>query len=115
MPTYSIVILVTIIICTTLLTAVLREKSTKTRNAFVLYLIVSLIWSVTVLLYSLEVMGSSRIVAGLIAMSGLLTVGASYHFISIFVLSMIHWTVKAGYTVLFLVLIPLVVLGQIPR
>ena len=115
MPTYFVILFITIITYSTLLAGVLREKSTKTRNSFVLYLIVSLVWSLIILLFSLDVMGASRLWAGLAALSGLLTVVAYYHFISVFVSSKAHWTVKLGYAAVFLVFVPLVALGQIPE
>jgi len=101
---------------TTLLVGVLRgAKSTKTRNCFVLYVIVSLVWVLNTLLFSLNFMGDTRLWAGLTVLSGLLTVVAYYHFISVFVRLKSHWTVKLGYATVLLVFVPLIALGRIPE
>ncbi len=115
MNAYSVILLLNVIIFSTLLLGLLREKRAQLHRVFSVYLLLAMAWSLGALLFSLDIWGYARTWAGLTAIIGLLTVVAYYHFLSFFVRGSCEVVAKLGYAIVLVVFVPLVVLGYIPQ
>ena len=115
MNLYSIILLLTLIVYSTLLVGVLRDTRTKVRRLFSIYVVFAMCWSLSTLLLFVDVIGSSRLWASILAVSGITSLVAYYHFISVFVDKRNDIAVKLGYSAVLFILIPLAALGYIPQ
>ncbi len=114
MTLYSIILLLTIIVYSTLLAGVLSDARTKVRRWFSFYVVISITWSLSTLLLSLDVFGLPRLWASLIALSSVCATISYYHFIRVFVHGAADIAVKLGYVAVALILAPVAVLAYIP-
>jgi diguanylate cyclase (GGDEF)-like protein/putative nucleotidyltransferase with HDIG domain len=115
MNSYSVIQLLTLIIYSTLLVAILRDSRTKIRQIFSVYVILAMCWSLSNLMLSLDVLGFPRLWASLMIISAICVIIAYYHFVRVFVGQTADLAIKAGYAIVALILIPLTVLGYIPQ
>ncbi len=115
MPTFSVVLLLTIIIYSMLLAAVLRDKRTGVRRCFTVYVVVAMSWSLSTLLASLDVLGLPRIWCSIAVVFGISTVITYYHFVRVFIYRTSDIVVKIGYATIALVFVPLAALGFMPE
>ena len=115
MSLYSVVIVFTVIVYSTLLAGVLRDKRTKARGIFIGYVVVAMCWSLSALMASLNILGLTRVWVGLVVISGICVLVAYYHFVRVFVNGTSDLAVKLGYAFVAFVLVPLAVLGYIPQ
>ena len=115
MNLYSVILLLTLIIYSTMLVGVLRDTHTKVRRIFVVYVVIALCWSLSTLLLFIDVLGLTRLWASLVALSGVSSIIAYYHFISVFVDRKNDIAVKLGYATVALILVPLAILGYLPE
>ena len=72
-------------------------------------------WSLSTLLLFLDVLGLTRLWASLLALSGISSIIAYYHFVSVFVDRKNDIAVKLGYAAVAFILVPLAVLGYLPE
>ena len=119
MNIYSIVLLLSLIVFSTLLVGVLRDTRTKIRRRFAMYVVIAIAWSLSALLFNVLVSSIndfqfSRILAGVSALCGVCTIIAYYDFVRIFVHKTSNVEVKLGYAAVAFVLVPLVALGYMP-
>jgi hypothetical protein len=112
---YPVILLLTLIIYSTLLVGVWRDTRTKVRRVFSVYVVIAMCWSLSTLLLSIDVLGLTRLWASLLAVSGMSSIVAYYHFISAFVDRKNDIVVKLGYAVVAFILVPLAVLGYLPE
>jgi diguanylate cyclase (GGDEF)-like protein/putative nucleotidyltransferase with HDIG domain len=115
MNLYSIILLLTIIVYSTLLVGVLRDTRTKVRRLFSVYVIMALCWSLSTLLLFLDKVGPTRLWASLAPLSAASSIIAYYHFISVFVERKNDIAVKLGYAAVVFILIPLAALRYLPE
>jgi diguanylate cyclase (GGDEF)-like protein/putative nucleotidyltransferase with HDIG domain len=115
MNPYSVILLLTLIVYSTMLVGVLRDTHTKVRRIFVVYVVIALCWSLSTLLLFLDVLGLTRLWASLVALSGVSSIITYYHFISVFVDRKNDIAVKLGYATVALILVPLAILGYLPE
>jgi len=115
MGTYPLILLLTIIVYSTLLAGVLRDKRTVVRKSFSVYVVVALAWSINTLMFSLDMGGFTRLWCSLTAISGISVLITYYHFIHIFVHKSADITVKLGYAAIVFILVPLAALGYLPE
>ena len=115
MSLYSVVIVFTVIIYSTLLAGILRDKRTKARGIFSVYVVVAMCWSLSTLMASLSILGLTRVWVSLVVISGICVLVAYYHFVRVFVNGTADLAVKLGYAFIAFVLVPLAVLGYIPE
>ena len=115
MTLYSIILLLTIIVYSTLLAGVLRDSRTRIRKTFAVYLVISMAWSVDTLLLSFDVAGLTRLWGSILAILGVCTVIAYYNFIRISVQRKVDIALLLGCGVVLFVWVPLAVLGYIPQ
>ncbi len=115
MSSYSVILLLIIIIDTTLLAGVLRDRRTTTHRWFAVYLILSIAWSLSTLMLSLDVLRLTRLWAGFLFLTMMGVFVSYYHFIRIFAHKSADIVVKLGYGVVVFIFTPLVVLGYIPE
>ena len=111
---YPVILLLTLIIYSTLLVGVWRDTRTKVRRIFVVYVVIALCWSLSTLLLVIDALGLTRLWASLLAVSGISSIIAYYHFISVFVDRKNDIAVKLGYATVAFILVPLAVLGYLP-
>jgi diguanylate cyclase (GGDEF)-like protein/putative nucleotidyltransferase with HDIG domain len=114
MNSYSVILLVTLIIYSTMLAGILRDTRTKVRRVFSVYVVIAMCWSLSTLLLFMDVLGLTRLWASLLAVSGISSIIAYYHFISVFVNRTNDIAVKLGYAAVAFILVPLAVLGYLP-
>ena len=115
MNVYSVILLLTLIIYSTLLVGVWRDTRTKVRRVFSVYVVIAMCWSLSTLLLFIDVLGLNRLWASLLAVSGISSIIAYYHFISVFVDRKNDIAVKLGYAAVAFILVPLAVLGYLPE
>ena len=115
MTLYSIILLLTIIVYSTLLAGVLRDSRTRIRKTFAVYLVISMAWSLDTLLLSFDVAGLTRLWGSILAILGVCTVIAYYNFIRISVQRKVDIALLLGCGVVLFVWVPLAVLGYIPQ
>ena len=120
MSIYSVVLILSLIVFSTLLIGVLRDTRTKIRRRFAVYVVTAMAWSLSALVFSLLVFSLddlqfSRALAGVAAVSGVCTVIAYYDFVRVFVHRTSNIEVKLGYAAVALILVPLVALGYMPE
>jgi diguanylate cyclase (GGDEF)-like protein/putative nucleotidyltransferase with HDIG domain len=72
-------------------------------------------WSLSTLLLFIDLVGPTRLWASLLALSGISSIIAYYHFISVFVDRKNDIAVKLGYAAVAFILVPLAVLGYLPE
>ncbi len=114
MSSYSVMLLITLIIESTLLVGLLRDTRTRVRQHFTVYVVFAMAWSLSALLLPLDFLGLTRLWAGLLVVSGLCVVVAYYHFVCFFVHKTADIAVKLGYGAVVFILMPLAALGYIP-
>jgi len=112
---HPVILLLTLIIYSTLLVGVWRDTRTKVRRIFVVYVVIALCWSLSTLLLFIDVLGLTRLWASVLALSGISSIVAYYHFISAFVDRKSDIAVKLGYAAVAFILVPLAVLGYLPE
>ena len=115
MNVYSVILLLTLIVFSTLLVGVWRDMRTKVRQCFSIYVVLAMIWSFTTLMLSLNILGLTRFWGGLVPLSGMMVLVAYYHFVRVSCNGNGDIWVKLGYIFVAVILIPLVVLGYIPQ
>jgi len=115
MNSYSVILLITLIVYSTLLVGLLRDTRTRVRQRFIMYVVFAMAWSLSTLLLPLDFLGLTRLWAGLLVLSGLCVVVAYYHFIRFFVHKTADIAVKLGYGAVVFILMPLAALGYIPQ
>lgn len=112
---HPVILLLTLIIYSTLLVGVWRDTRTEMRRLFSIYVVIALCWSLSTLLLFIDVLGLTRLWASLLAVSGISSIIAYYHFISGFVDRKNDIAVKLGYAAVAFILVPLAVLGYLPE
>jgi diguanylate cyclase (GGDEF)-like protein/putative nucleotidyltransferase with HDIG domain len=112
---YAVVILFTLIIYSTLLVGVLRDKRTKSRRIFSVYVVLAMCWSLSTLMGSFNILGLTRLWVSLLVIGAMSVMIAYYHFVRVFVNRSSGFVVKLGYACVAFVLVPLAVLGYIPE
>lgn len=115
MNLYSVIILLTLIVYSTLLAGVLRDARTRVRKSFSVYVTLAMVWSMSTFLLFLDFWGLTRLWASLLVISGVCVVIAYYHFVRVFVHGSADIVVKLGYLTVASVMVPLAVLGYIPQ
>ena len=115
MNLYSIILLLTLIIYSTMLLGILRDTRTGLRKYFSVYVVLAMAWSLNTLLLSFDLLGLTRLWASLTAISGLLVVVAYYQFVRVFAEKSVGIAAKLGFAVVASVLAPLALLGYIPE
>jgi len=115
MNSYSVILLLTLIVYSTLLVGVLRDTRTKVRRIFVVYVVISMCWSLSTFLLFMDALGLIRLWASLLALSGVSVIVAYYHFVSVFVNRTNDIAVKLGYAAVVFILVPLAALGYLPK
>jgi len=115
MNSYSVILAFTLIIYSTMLVGVLRDKRTKVRRVFSVYVVLAMCWSLNGLMLSLDVLGFPRLWASLMVISAICVVIAYYRFVSVFVNKTNDIPVKLGYAAVAFILVPLAVLGYLPE
>jgi diguanylate cyclase (GGDEF)-like protein/putative nucleotidyltransferase with HDIG domain len=98
-----------------MLVGVLRDTRTKVRRVFVVYVVIAMCWSLSTLLLFVDALGLTRLWASLLAVSGISSIVAYYHFVSVFVNRKNDIAVKLGYAAVALILVPLAILGYLPE
>jgi len=112
---YIVIPLLSLIIYSTMLVGVLRDKRTNMRRIFSVYVVISMGWSLSTFLAFINLVGPIRLWASLVALSGISSVVAYYHFVSVFAGRRNDIAVKLGYAAVVLILVPLAVLGYFPE
>jgi diguanylate cyclase (GGDEF)-like protein/putative nucleotidyltransferase with HDIG domain len=115
MNAYSVILLINVIIFSTLLAGLLREKRAQLHRVFSVYLLLAMAWSLAALLAFLDLWGFVRVWGAFAAIIGLLTVVAYYHFVRFFVCGSSNIAAKLGFAIILAIFVPLAVLGYIPR
>jgi len=115
MNIYSVILLLTLIVYSTLLVGVWRDTRTRVRQCFSIYVVLAMTWSFVTLMTSLNVLGFTRLWASFVPLSGILVIIAYYHFVRAFSSAKDDIWVKLGYAVVAFIMVPLVVLGYIPQ
>ncbi len=115
MNIYAVLLLLSLIVFSTLLIAVLRDKRTKIRQRFAVYVIIAMLWSLSTLVFCLNIFPFSRSLAGVAAVSGVCTVIAYYDFVRHFAHKTTNLAVKLGYAAVAFILVPLAALGYLPE
>ena len=115
MNTYSVLLLLSLIVLSTLLVGVWRDTRTKICRRFAVYVIIAIVWSLSTLIFCLNILPFTRYIAGVAAVSGVCTLIAYYDFVCLFASRPSKVAVKFGYAAVALVLVPLVALGFIPE
>jgi diguanylate cyclase (GGDEF)-like protein/putative nucleotidyltransferase with HDIG domain len=115
MNVYSIVLLLSLIVFSALLVAVLRDTKTKIRQRFAVYVIIAMVWSLSALVFSLDILPFTRYIASVAALSGVCTQIAYYDFVRFFAHKTSNAEVKLGYATVVFILVPLAALGYIPE
>ncbi len=115
MNLYSVILLLTIIVYSTMLVGVLRDTRTKVRRLFCVYVVIAMCWSLSTLILLIDLVGPTRLWASLVAVSGISSVIAYYHFISASVDRKNDIAVKLGYAAVAFIMVPLAVLGYLPE
>ena len=112
---YTVIPLLSLIIYSTMLVGVLRDKRTKVRRIFSVYVAIAMCWSLSTFLTFIDVVGPTRLWASILAVSGIASFVAYYHFISAFVDRKNDIAVKLGYAAVAFILVPLAALSYFPE
>jgi len=112
---YSLILLASLFVYSTLLVAMLRDRRTRVRRVFCIYLAISMFWSFSTFLFSLDAGGLARLWAGFVVLSGACVMISYYSFACAFVDRNGGLVVKLGYIAVSLILLPLVAIGYIPQ
>lgn len=115
MTLYSVIILLTLIVYSTLLAGIVRDTRTRVRKSFSVYVILAMVWSLSTFLLFVDFLGLTRLWASLLVISGVCVVIAYYHFVRVFVHGSADIGVKLGYLTVAFIMVPLAVLGYIPQ
>ena len=115
MNIYSIILLLTLIVYSTLLVGVWRDTRTKVRQCFSIYVVLAMTWSFTTLMLSLNILGLTRLWGGFVPLSGITVLVAYYHFVRVSCNGNGDIWVKLGYIFVAVIMVPLVALGYIPQ
>jgi diguanylate cyclase (GGDEF)-like protein/putative nucleotidyltransferase with HDIG domain len=112
---YALVLLVSLFVYTTLLVAMLRDRGNHVRRVFIVYLGIAVIWSASTFMTIADIVGPTRMWAGIVVLCGFSMMMAYYHFVCAFVGRDAGIVLKLGYSVVALVVVPLVALGYMPQ
>jgi len=120
MSAYSIVLILSLIVFSTLLIGVLRDTRTRIRRSFVVYVVIAMAWSLSSLAFYLLALfldnfQFTRALAGVAALCGVCAVIAYYDFVRAFVHKTSNIEVKLGYAAVLFILVPLAALGYLPE
>ncbi len=115
MNIYTVILLLSLFIYSTLLAAMLRDRRMRMRRLFSVYLIVAAVWSLSTLMLFNDFLGWTYLWASLVALNGACLMIAYYHFLCAFTHKAGGLAVKLGYGSVAFVLIPLAALGYIPE
>jgi diguanylate cyclase (GGDEF)-like protein/putative nucleotidyltransferase with HDIG domain len=107
--------LVGLIIYSSLLVVMMRDRRTRVRRVFTIYLVLAMAWGLATFLLNTDFLGLTRLWAAITAVAGACTVVAYYHFVCTFVLKRGRLAVYLGYGAVLALLVPLVCLGYIPE
>jgi diguanylate cyclase (GGDEF)-like protein/putative nucleotidyltransferase with HDIG domain len=111
---YAVIVLLGLFVYSSLLILMLRDRKTRLRRQFSVYLGVAAVWSLATLFLSVDLLGQTRAWAGLVVLSGATAMIAYYSFVCGFVEKGGGLPLKVGYGAVLFALVPLVGLGYIP-